>query len=88
MEELRDKIDKMDDLIMSLLIDRYIVVKEIGEYKKENNIPVLDKNREEKIYEKIDEAYLLEEHRNFLKSIYGKMMEETKNAQNDITVYE
>lgn len=88
MEEFRNKIDQIDEMIMSLLINRYIVVKEIGEYKKVNNIPVLDKNREEEIYEKIDDRYLLEENRDFLKKIYKKMMEETKNVQKNTIEYE
>ena len=81
MEQFRNKIDQIDEMIMSLLIDRYLTVKDIGEYKMKNNIPVLDKKREEKIYEKIEDRYLLEEHRYFLKEIYKKMMEETKNVQ-------
>lgn len=88
MEEFRNKIDQIDEMIMSLLINRYIVVKEIGEYKKVNNIPVLDKNREEEIYEKIDDRYLLEENRDFLKKIYKKMMQETKNVQKNTIEYE
>jgi chorismate mutase/prephenate dehydratase len=84
MEEFRSRIDKLDNQIMELLIDRLNVVKEIGEYKKENNIPVYDKSREDKIYQKIEDYFLLDGHRLFLKSIYNKIMEETKKVQNNL----
>ena len=88
MEEFRTKIDQIDEKIMTSLIDRYIIVKEIGEYKIKNNIPIYDKNRENKIYEKIEDYYLLDEHRVFLKNIYKKLMEETKSVQKTIAEYE
>ena len=88
MEEFRTKIDQIDEKIMTSLIDRYIIVKEIGEHKIKNNIPIYDKNRENKIYEKIEDYYLLDEHRVFLKNIYKKLMEETKLVQKTIAEYE
>ena len=84
MEEFRSKIDNLDYEIMEYLIDRLNVVKEIGSYKKKNNIPVYDKSREDKIYQKIEDSYLLDDHRVFLKSIYNKIMEETKKVQNNL----
>lgn len=88
MDNIRNKIDSIDEMIMSLLVDRYIIVKEIGEHKKEYNIPVLDKSRENLIFERIDDSYLLDEHRIFLKSVYSNIMNEMKKTQNEITKYE
>jgi monofunctional chorismate mutase len=42
----RTKIDQLDLEIIRLFEERMTVVKEVIEYKKANNIPVLDTNRE------------------------------------------
>ena len=81
MEDFRNKIDNIDDKIMELLVNRYLIVKDIGKFKKDNNLPVYDEKRENYIYDKIDDCFLLDDHRNFLKSIYKNIMFETKKIQ-------
>lgn len=44
---LRKQIDQIDDDIIALLAKRMSVVKKIGEYKKNNNMTIVNKNREE-----------------------------------------
>jgi monofunctional chorismate mutase len=81
MDEFRKSIDLIDNQLMELLINRLHIVKEIGEYKRKNNLPILDTNREQLIYDKINNKYILEIENNFVKSIYIKLMEETKKIQ-------
>lgn len=45
----RKQIDLIDNQIVYLLAKRMKVVKKIGRLKKENNIPVLDKSRWQKV---------------------------------------
>ena len=66
---------------MDLLVNRLLVVKDIGEYKKKNKIPVFDVKREQLIFDKIDEKYKNIDSNQFLKNIYAKMMVETKKIQ-------
>ena len=47
--ELRDKIDILDDQLLEILEKRLRVVDTIGEYKKENNITILQNERWEEI---------------------------------------
>jgi chorismate mutase-like protein len=63
----RDEIDTIDNELLTLFAKRFIVVKNIGEYKKEKGLPIIDKTREEaklqSLYEKakafaIDEAFI------------------------------
>ena len=49
LEDLRKQIDEIDDLIVSLLAKRMETVKKVGQLKKKNNIPVLDKSRWQKV---------------------------------------
>lgn len=49
MEDLknyREKLDLIDEEMKKLFLERMEIVKEIGAFKKENNIKVEDKNRE------------------------------------------
>jgi chorismate mutase len=43
--ELRDSIDKLDDKLIGLIEERMKVVENIGKYKKENNITILQNKR-------------------------------------------
>ena len=81
LEIYRTHIDEIDTRLMNLLIERYNIVTQIGEYKKQNNIPVLDKSREQFIYDKINSLYSSETYRDFLKNIYESLMNETKKIQ-------
>ncbi len=49
LEDLRKQIDSLDEQIVALLVKRMEIVKEIGKYKKENNLPPLDDIRWQEI---------------------------------------
>ena len=49
LDKHRKEIDKIDDNIIELLEQRFNLVVEIGQYKKENNLPVFDAKRESAI---------------------------------------
>jgi monofunctional chorismate mutase len=53
MENFRKEIDECDRKLVNALIERFKVVKKIGDYKKANNLPIVDKEREKKVYEKV-----------------------------------
>jgi chorismate mutase len=50
--ELRNHIDKIDDLIIQKMAERMKIVEQIGSYKKENNITILQVNRWDEILRK------------------------------------
>lgn len=45
LEELRKQIDEIDRSIVILLAKRMKVVKEVGSFKKKNNLPTFDQSR-------------------------------------------
>lgn len=45
LEELRKQIDEIDGSIVILLAKRMKVVKEVGSFKKKNNLPAFDQSR-------------------------------------------
>ena len=54
LEEYRKQIDIIDTKIVELFSKRFELVKQIGKIKKENNIPVVDNNRFQKVLEKVE----------------------------------
>ena len=52
LEELRAKIDKIDDSIMDIFEKRMKIAEEIGQYKKEHNIAILQSKRWDEIIRK------------------------------------
>ena len=66
-KELRNKIDEIDKAIAELF--------EIGEYKKTNNLPILDSKREEEVIAK-NLKYIKDES---LKAYYEELLKEIMN---------
>ena len=52
-DELRNRIDQLDDELLEILARRMKVAEKIGQYKKQNNITILQTGRWEKILEKV-----------------------------------
>lgn len=51
LEQLRADINKIDQQLMELLDKRFEVVKQVGNYKKENSLPIVDNHRQNLILE-------------------------------------
>lgn len=52
-EELREKIDALDNTLIETLTNRMKIIEDIGRYKKENNISILQPHRWEKILSRV-----------------------------------
>lgn len=78
-EEYRKNIDDIDKKIISLLDERLEVCKEIGKYKKENNLDVLDAKREEEKIKSIKEDTC--KNSDAIIDIYEKIMDVSKKVQ-------
>ena len=75
--ENRERIDAADEQIFDLLLERLDAVTAIGHIKKLEGLPVLDQERENAIYAKIDARFSSSEA-SFLKSIYQSIITESK----------
>jgi chorismate mutase len=79
-EKNRYRIDAIDNQVFDLLINRLDAVTTIGHIKKEEGLPVLDQNRENIIYAKIDAKFSKIEA-DFLKNIYQSIITESKKVE-------
>ncbi len=54
-DELREKINKIDEEILKLLNERAKIAKEVGHVKKKHNLPIYVQNREQEIFERLEQ---------------------------------
>ena len=79
LEIIRENIDFIDDEILTLLNERFDLVNKIIEIKNINNLPILNSNREDFIYNKI-----LLEHNKYnihFMNIYHEILKQSKKYQ-------
>lgn len=77
----RLEIDEIDKEIVKLYEQRLKVCKKIGEYKKVNNIEILNQNRENEVIEN-NLKNIDKELEDYIKNLLIFMMNESKNYQN------
>ena len=76
LKNLRDKIDIIDDEIISLLAERTKIVREVGAFKKANNIKPLDEERfKEVLKSKAAKAQELDLPQELIEKIYNLIHE-------------
>ncbi len=83
--DLRSQIDELDNAILEKLAKRMRVAKEIGLYKKEHNMPVLQANRYESLIEnRTSNAALMSMREEFVRSILKTIHEESVQIQSEL----
>jgi chorismate mutase len=85
LEELRSEIDKLDEELIDILGRRMNIVEEIGKYKKENNITILQLKRWSRIiHSRVDTGVRLGLTREFLLKLLEALHEESIQRQTDV----
>lgn len=81
LEELRAQIDEIDSQMIALFERRMDVTRQVGEYKKEHDLPVLDRQREEEVLAK-KEAMLKNQYlKTEVKDFFGSIMAISRRQQ-------
>ena len=79
---LRKQIDRLDDELLELLAKRMRVARDIGRYKKEHNMPVLQPGRYNDLMQKrVDAAVQLDLNADFIKNVLASIHEESVRQQ-------
>ena len=83
--QLRKQIDELDNQVMDILAKRMRVCREIGQYKKEHNMTVLQAQRYNEILDKRGaQGSLCGMDSEFVKKIYEAIHEESVRQQIEI----
>lgn len=79
-ENLREKIDRIDDELVRLFVERMDIAKEVAEYKKENNLPIYAPARErEKLQDVAAKAGTGMD--DYIRSLYSMIFEISRSYQ-------
>ena len=78
---LRRNIDQIDDKLIPLFLERLEIARQIGQYKKENDLPIYDPKREKDKLRDIAEK-VGEDFSDYIKSLYTTIFEISKDYQN------
>ncbi|MCL1949860.1 MAG: chorismate mutase [Turicibacter sp.] len=78
--ELRDEIDQLDLELIALFQKRMEIVTKVSDYKRENNLPTLDKGRESSKLLTLSQ-HLPEELSGFIYPLYDTIFEISRNYQ-------
>jgi chorismate mutase-like protein len=84
-KKIRRHIDRIDTVIITALAERMSLMPEIAEYKKKNNVPIFDEEREVEIMKnlkRIAKGHGLDE--GFVEEVFLSLFNESKRIQNDI----
>ncbi len=85
LSELRRQLDQLDEELLNILSQRMSISREIGRYKKEHNMKILQAQRyDEMLNKRIAQAIELGMDGNFMKSIIQAIHEESVRQQIDI----
>ena len=85
LNQLRQQIDQIDDDLLAILSKRMRVSQEIGQYKKEHNMPVLQTKRYDQILDKrISQAEMMGIGGSFMKKVLEAIHEESIRQQIEV----
>ena len=83
-EELKNEINQIDEKIIKLFEERMNISVKVGEYKKLNNLPILNQQREDELIEK-NLAHLNNKNlKNYYIEFQKKVMELSKKLQEEV----
>lgn len=82
---LRKKIDRIDNKLIKLLMKRNEAVRVVGIYKKENNIPTLDKKRWNKVLKnRLESAKKLGLSEDFVEKVWNLIHKEALRIEGEV----
>ena len=82
LKDYRDRLDRIDDQLVALFRQRMETVKEVADYKKEHNTPVLAANRERDILYRVT-GLCGSELEEYTKILYSTLLELSRDYQED-----
>lgn len=84
LDDYRKEIDSIDKELIALFERRMDVAKKVGEYKKENNLPILNEEREKEVIKKNVSNLKNPNYSHIAEKFFEKIMELSRSLQSDI----
>lgn len=83
LNKARTEINNIDKEIVKLLEKRFVLVNEIGRYKRMQDLPLYDEAREKQVVEFCTNALENKEYSKYLDDIYFQIMRSCKDLQSN-----
>ena len=80
LEKIRLEMDKVDDVMVDTFLKRMDVAEKVAAWKRENDMPVLDKTRERKKLTKILDS-VPESRKSYVNALYNTLFEVSRSEQ-------
>ena len=84
LNQIRKRIDEIDDEMLSLFLERMECAEEVAEYKKANGLPILNRAREREILSKVREKAGDKEL--YAHQLFSTLMELSKASQAELLI--
>ncbi|WP_066504048.1 chorismate mutase [Abyssisolibacter fermentans] len=84
LDKLRDEIDMIDKELVEILEKRMKIAMDVGKYKKENGLPILNKEREKQVLERISNYVEDDNLKKYILELFQSIMDESKELQKNI----
>ncbi|NLJ58993.1 MAG: chorismate mutase [Tissierellia bacterium] len=84
LDKIRREINNIDKEIVKLLEKRFNIVIEAGLYKRKNNLPIYDEERERQVVESCINLLEDKKHSKCIDDIFFQIMRSCKDIQNDL----
>ena len=81
LEEYRKQMSEIDQKIASLFLTRMDLSIQIGNYKKEKNIPIYQEEREKIVLENIKKLTLKKKEQEYLEDFFLYLLSKSKEVQ-------
>lgn len=83
LSEIRNEIDKVDAQLVDLYKRRMTLAASVAEYKRENNMPILDSSRERALLNKVSELSG-KEFEEYIRTLYSTILDLSRSYQHKI----
>ena len=83
LDQLRLRLDAIDDQVLALLSERAGVVLDIGDYKRKHGLPIHVPERETSVVNRLQMDNRGPLHRNAIERIYRTIIEEMRNLEEE-----
>ena len=84
LKDYRDEIDNIDKELISLFERRMNIAKKVAEYKKANNLPILNEEREKQVIIKNVNLLQNKEYSKITQAFFEKIMELSRSIQDEL----
>lgn len=85
LDDLRHRIDRLDNYVMEILSERMDIAKQIGEFKRDNNITILQTNRwDEIVHDRIEKGMKKDLTEDFIKEMFEAIHQESIRHQTKV----